>query len=375
MTSETLRRFGVDPERGFLPNPDPLQELPPQFSEWDDLGAATPILLREGKFRGAVDELPTVDISVLKHGPELDRAMLLLSMFTNAYVSCGPEPAETIPETLAIPLCHIARKSGRPPIASHASIVLNNWRRIDLDGPIKLANLATLQNFLGGEDEDWFFLTTVAIESSGAAAVRAAMEGQEAAASFNDVAAIDALERIVTAIKNCIDILDRIPERCAPRIFYSQIRPFLAGWPEEGIIYEGVSDEPKVFIGGSAAQSSLLQSIDAALGVRHTHADSGPFLMEMRKYMPPKHRQFLQHLEAQTSLREYVEKTGSAELKDKLNESIGIVDTFRMNHMKIAANYILDQAGDDGDITGTGGTEFVTFLSRTRADTGESQIL
>ena len=71
---------------------------------------------------------------------------------------------------------------------------------------------------------------------------------------------------------------------------------------------------------------------------------------------------------------EYVKKTGSIELKEKLNESIGIVEKFRKNHMKITAQYILEQADNEEDISGTGGTEFVTFLSRTRADTCESKI-
>ncbi len=373
-STELLNSFHVDPERGFLPNPDPLSELPPQFSRWDDLGVATPELLKSGDFHREAEELPEIDSDDLQHGPQLDRAMMLLSMFANAYVWGGDEPARVIPSSLAVPLCSVARQCGRPPIASHASIVLNNWRRIDPDGPIELENLATVQNFLGGQDEDWFFLTTAAIESVGAATVSASVEGLAAASAGDAERVHTALHKIHEAVQDCLSILDRIPERCAPEVFYSRIRPFLTGWPEEGIIYEGVSDEPKTFIGGSAAQSSLLQSIDAALGVRHTHGDSGPFLMEMRKYMSPKHRNFIEHLESQTSLRTYIEGGGSAELKDKLNDTIGIVDRFRKGHMKIAAQYILEQAGEDGDITGTGGTEFVTFLSRTRADTGESKI-
>mgnify|MGYP004390519665 CR=1 FL=1 len=42
--------------------------------------------------------------------------------------------------------------------------------------------------------------------------------------------------------------------------------------------------------------------------------------------------------------------------------------------MKIAAQYILEQAGEKGDIPGKGGTEFVTFLTSTRVDMGESRI-
>ncbi len=38
----------VDPERGFLPNPDPLTELPAAFAVWDEVGRDLPKLLVAG---------------------------------------------------------------------------------------------------------------------------------------------------------------------------------------------------------------------------------------------------------------------------------------------------------------------------------------
>ena len=374
MITDLLKRFSVDQERGFLPNPDPFLVLPPQFEVWDKLGAEMPSLLAKGDFRSAVENLPLIHADKLKNDSDINRAMLLLSMFANAYISCGPDTVRIIPLVLSVPLSEVANSSGRPPISSHASIVLNNWRRINPEGPIELENLRTVQNFLGGQDEEWFFLTTVAIESLGAPALSAVLEGLEAAASSDNKKFVDALERITKAIYNCTNVLDRIPEKCAPHIFYSQIRPFLAGWPEEGIIYEGVSDEPKVYIGGSAAQSSLLQSIDAAMGIFHPHADSGPFLKKMRKYMPLAHRKFIEYLETQLSLKKYVEQNESCELNDVLNRCINTLDGFRKKHMQIAVHYILDQVKDGENVIGTGGTEFVTFLSRTRTETSDNFI-
>ena len=37
----------------------------------------------------------------------------------------------------------------------------------------------------------------------------------------------------------------------------------------EGLVYEGVQEEPLEFSGGSAAQSSLLHCFDLLLGVQH----------------------------------------------------------------------------------------------------------
>ena len=374
MITELLKRFSVDQERGFLPNPDPFLALHPQFKVWDELGEEMPSLIAKGDFRSAVEDLPLVNADKFKDNSEVDRAMLLLSMFANAYISCGPDPVKKIPLVLAVPLTEVAEMSGRPPISSHASIVLNNWARINPKGPIELENIRTIQNFLGGQDEDWFFLTTVMIEYLGAPAISAILKGQEAAASCDNKNFVDSLESIGEAINNCTNVLDRIPEKCDPHIFYSQIRPFLAGWPEEGIIYEGVSDEPKVYIGGSAAQSSLLQSIDAAMGIFHPHSDSGPFLKKMRKYMPPTHRKFIEYLETQISLKKYVEQNESRELNDALNRCINTLDGFRKKHMQIVVQYIFDQVKDGGNVVGTGGTNYLSFLSRTRTETSDNLL-
>jgi hypothetical protein len=65
-----------------------------------------------------------------------------------------------------------------------------------------------------------------------------------------------------------------IAERCDPYVFYKKLRQILSGWSNnpavpDGIVYEGVSDEPKKYNGGSAAQSSTIQAIDIALGIKH----------------------------------------------------------------------------------------------------------
>ena len=49
-----LTDYNIDPERGFLPKPDPLTELPPHFAAWDALSADLPVLLLTGRLRTAV---------------------------------------------------------------------------------------------------------------------------------------------------------------------------------------------------------------------------------------------------------------------------------------------------------------------------------
>lgn len=41
-----------------------------------------------------------------------------------------------------------------------------------------------------------------------------------------------------------------------------------------GLVYEGVSDEPMAYSGGSAAQSTVLHAFDELLGIRHSTESS-----------------------------------------------------------------------------------------------------
>jgi indoleamine 2,3-dioxygenase len=81
-----LTDFDVDPVTGFLPNPDPLTRLPLYFAEWDRIGAQLSALLLAGQARRALATMPTLDPARLCGRHELERAMLLLSTFVNAYV-------------------------------------------------------------------------------------------------------------------------------------------------------------------------------------------------------------------------------------------------------------------------------------------------
>lgn len=73
-------------------------------------------------------------------------------------------------------------------------------------------------------------------------------------------------------------LLERMYERCDPNVFYHEIRPFLAGSKNmagaglpRGVFYDVGEGEGewRQYNGGSNAQSSLIQFLDAVLGVEH----------------------------------------------------------------------------------------------------------
>ena len=373
---EELARYEVDPARGFLPSRDPLARLPAAFDAWEAVASQVSELLLAGRLREALEKLPEVDLDLLGRRDELERAMLLLCIFGNAYVWGAEEPAVAIPRAVAVPWCEVADELGRPPIIAHASIVLSNWRRIDPEGPLTLDNLATLQTIGGGGDEQWFYLIPAAMEARGAEGLVAMMRARSAAAAgrAEDLAvALDTIHAVVGALTK---ILSRTPEKCDPYIFYHRVRPFLAGWPGEGIIYKGVSEEPRKLSGGSAAQSSLFQALDAGLGVVHEHDDSQPFLLAMRAHMPPAHRRFIEDLEHHAPVRAFVldQRGRHPRLRESYDACIASLDRFRKVHFELAIRYITKHAPDPAEARGTGGTELARFLRTTREETQAGRI-
>lgn len=147
---DLLTTYQIDPARGFLPAVDPLERLPAVFEPWERLASMLPALLLAHKLRPALEQLPPLEVNRLEDDRQRQRAMLLLSILGHAYVWGEASPARVLPRGIAVPWWQVAEKLGRPPIASHASIVLYNWRLLDKGGPLDLNNLAGLQLFWGG---------------------------------------------------------------------------------------------------------------------------------------------------------------------------------------------------------------------------------
>ncbi len=363
--------YDVSPERGFLPAEDPLLSLPKPFAEWDRLSAELPYLVLTGRVRSTLASFTSPNLDLLTTTAELERAMLIMSALGMAYIWTEQPEIELLPANLAVPWATLANKLGRPPMITHSSVVLNNWRRLDPNDGIHADNLACTQHFMGGMDEQWFFTATAALEAIGAPALISLNEAKDAAEQNNPAKVAELLTMVRDVFKEVNAALLRIYERCEPFIFYNRIRIFLAGWDQTGIVFEGVSRTPFKMHGGSAAQSSLIQAYDAALGIEHLHAETRPFLMLMREYMPPKHRKFVEDLAEGLSIYDFVQsnKGSEPELVVVFNQCIDQLDEFRKAHMEIAVRYVLNQGKNGEDGLGTGGTSFVPFLSEARKET------
>jgi indoleamine 2,3-dioxygenase len=82
------------------------------------------------------------------------------------------------------------------------------------------------------------------------------------------------------------------------------VLPFIAGWPAPGVIREGVSKTPRLYVGGSAGQGSLIQALDMVFGIDHGSSKAAPiYVRDMRRYMPTGHRRFVRDVERLSQMR------------------------------------------------------------------------
>ena len=403
-----LNDFDITLERGFLPTIDPLKTFADMsggtFSDpvycdamkLENFAARIPEMMTAGILRREVDKLSTTHITSitpfnvngLDTEAALKRAMMLLSFIGHAYIWGGEQAATSIPATIAKPWEEVASKLGRPPILSYVSYAHDNWYRIDKSKGITLDNIGLLQNFLGGVDEEWFTMIHVAMEAqAGPAAV--GILGAIEAAKENDVVAVNsALLEVSIALGNMYKTFCRMPEKCDPYVYYTRVRPYIAGTKNnpltpDGVLYEGTRNtQPRFYRGETGAQHSLVPGLDGALGVVHKKGVMYDYLMEMRTYMPPKHRAFIEYCETESTLKTLVSKHGkkNPSLVEAYNMCLTWLETFRSKHLEYANTYIHQQSqnkssvGSGGSTTiGTGGTPFMEYLTKHRDETTETK--
>ncbi|MFT7436444.1 MAG: indoleamine 2,3-dioxygenase [Psychromonas sp.] len=378
--------------QGFLPQKVPSKSYSVQSESCDriqEIASNLPKLLLTGKVQSTINKLSLKDLSIdnlliNQASQDLKLAMSHLSFIAHAYIWGDNKPNESIPSVLANPWVKVAEDQGRPPILSYASYCLDNWFLIDPDEPISLENVGLINNFLGGVDEDWFVTIHVCIENAAADAMAACAEIAMLETDSPENKSIELLNRIVISMKKVNKIFARMPEKCDPYIYYHRVRPFIFGTKDNpdlknGLIYKGeFENQPQFFRGETGAQSSIIPSLDGALQITHTKDHLRHYLNEMRDYMPPKHREFMEVLEKSSQVKKIIK--GSKKLTSLYNDCLEEIRAFRAMHLEYAGTYIFKQAqiknpfGRGGStITGTGGTPFMAYLKKHRDETEDQK--
>lgn len=373
-------------DTGFIPTVDPLVKLDKYFDPWVNISDNLPSINSENSIKQKVSELELLDHTKLESVEELRRAYVILTMIASSYLRFKEKTGSILPKQIAIPLWHISKKLGICPISTHAGLDLWNFKRIDPSKPRVVENMQQITSFTGTIDELYFNLIMTEIEDIGSGIFEKLLGIPMLIATKNE----HELEVVLSELTGCIAkiniTMDKMFIGCGPSVFYYNLRPYLAGWSDEGVVFEGVSDEPTRFKGGSAAQSSLIQLFDIALGVYH----ESPFFKEMREYMPKDHVDILDKLAIgmkDNNIYEFImkkkfvpmrydkvidanfseEKEEDSSLKIAYKKCISELGKFRSKHFEMAYKYITKM--NENSTKGTGGEELRSFLKTARLET------
>ncbi len=377
----------------FFPKTPPLKSFKTKSKSLNllsNIASSLPKILLTDKVQPTIDRLNKDALSVNKlftnkNIKEINLAMSHLSFIAHAYIWGGIKPNSVLPEVISKPWVKVSNYIGRPPILSYASYCLDNWYKIDNNQPISLDNVALINNFLGGVDEDWFVTIHVCIEDAATDAIIAANN----LSKLNENSKVREfsleLKKIIKSLKNVNEIFSKMPDKCDPYIYYHRVRPYIFGTKnnpdlKNGLIYENQFDnKPQFFRGETGAQSSIIPFLDGALGIKHSNDNLRPYLNEMRDYMPPTHRKMIDDIEKRSKVKTYINK--SKKLVKEYNHCLEEIRQFRAQHLEYAASYIHKQSqiknpfGTGGStIRGTGGTPFMKYLKKHRDETDKQKV-
>jgi len=357
-------------ERGFLPANDPLIAFPPgsEFAVLDEVGRDLPSLLHDRGWRDYARTLriPLWPVQRVDRAdlPQLRLYYVRVGFLASAYVNqVGQEPARVLPANLAGPLRRACQLLNRPPILSYDGYALYNWKRFRKDGPIALGNIDTIQNFVHLYDEHWFILVHVEIESIAARMLDAIAKVQGALKARDSAVVDDALWTIAGAVTDQTAVLQRIPEKMDPALYYKTFRPYIRFF--EDVSYEGAENTAAAapgapamvhmnFRGETGAQSSIMPALVAFMKIPHKPSMLTNHLADMRNYMPAEHRRLIEAVEAMPSIRELAGK-------NPYNAVLDAMAGFRSIHYGWAQEYINRRTDDP---RGTGGTPYMQWLQQ-----------
>ena len=230
---------------GFLPQPDPLRNLPGSSnSPASTNSAATCRLLEDANARHylgnfVVPPWPWRRPTCRPCGSTATRPRL---HGVGVYQPIRPAPATVLPKNIAVPLCHACRLLDRPPILSYDGYALYNWKRFDPAGPIALGNIDTIQNFVHLYDEHWFILVHVEIEAIAARILAAIDAATRPLARATRRRSTRRCSRSAGRSGARWRVLRRIPEKMDPALYYKTFRPYIRFF--EDVVYEGVDAAP-----------------------------------------------------------------------------------------------------------------------------------
>ena len=387
--------FNVSSSFGFLPEKNPLTVLPNRYKELQSLLDNMPVNLDNGskgflaipnRIKIEVNKLPNfltkveteTDILVIQalyRGYCFLASAFTLELSYQEFVKTKQygKARQFLPKQVAQPFVVVAKKLDVYPwLDYHYAYSLGNYRFLDESKGFHWSNLDQCVKFSGTSDESGFIMNHVDINQHSPKLVESVLESLKCIEN-------DQAEGLNKNLKQNFHSMELVNERrkemwVASRWkHYNDFRIFIMGIKgnEEifgnGLIYEGVSNEPQQYRGQTGAQDNIIPMEDIFTGVINFYPNNQltKYLMDLRTYRPKCIQDFFIDLKNNIDSL----KGGSIfnYLKEQQNSSgmcylLAIVEEiykFRNGHWQFVQKYIMANTKYS---KATGGTPIISWI-------------
>ncbi len=379
------KKYEISPTRGCLPPDDPeaifyFQRPQSACIRIEDIGENLPAILRSGTLASEIKRIPILDETFINGRLQTRSARLLmvrLAFIAHAYVWERWQDGivqKSLPPNLAIPLLVLGKRFGFAPLLNYWNYALWNWKRKWQGCAMAPENLKLIQNFLGGESEEWFVTIHVAIEHAVAPLFIAGWELGDALEAKNRAAILGCLGIIASGLRDMNALMRRMPDHCDTEVYFKSVRPYLYGWNVKHIFpndmcYEGRTPEENIFLdspGETGAQSLIVPCLDRIFGISHESGQLSGHLYDMLHTCAlEKQRNFVLEFERRTGLSAVAGASYGSGVEEAYWECRKLLAKFRAVHFYYAAEYIQKQARaveHPFDDKASGGSPYVASL-------------
>ena len=381
--------FEVNHLNGFLPKKSPLAVLPERYSELQVLIDEMPIkkangqgglLSTEGAIEDAVKKLKNYkDLVKNEDDIFINQALFRAYAFlTSAYLLAPShfsfqktkkygKAHRILPSQLSEPFVLVSEKLDVYPfIDYHYAYSLGNYVKIDNSKGYEWENLAMAAKFSGMDDERGFIMLHVDINQ----------HSPQLVGSILDFIKSKDNSGVNQSLNNCLSSMKSINERrqimwqASRWKHYNDFRVFIMGIKGndeifgDGVIYEGISEEPVQYRGQTGAQDNIIPTADIFTGVidYYPSNDLTKYLLDLRSYRPKCIQNFLSDLKDEMKENRLFNSIKKSENEEGLCLLIQILDEiyyFRNGHWQFVQKYIM---ANTKYAKATGGTPIISWI-------------
>ena len=387
--------FDVGSKYGFLPNNHPLTSLPNRYNSLQRLLDNMPVKLSDGsngylaipnKIENEVERLPNY-IDLVKKESEILIIQALYRAYcflTSAYTlelsyqefvktKKYGKARQILPKQVAQPFVCVAEKLDVYPwLDYHYAYSLGNYRFLDKSKGFHWSNLDQCVKFSGTSDESGFIMNHVDINQHSPKLVESVLESLKA---IKDDDQKKLNENLKQNFHSMVFVNDRRKDMWVASRWkhYNDFRIFIMGIKgnneifDDGLVYQGVWDEPKQYRGQTGAQDNIIPMEDIFSGVINFYPDNQltKYLLDLRKYRPKCIQNFF------VDLKQDIDSIHGGSIFNFLKSSqnsvgmcylLAIVEEiykFRNGHWQFVQKYIMSNTKY---AKATGGTPIISWI-------------